>query len=137
MAKPGPSGVARLLQAFGYAFRGIALGLRHELAFRVEIATAALAVPVALLVGGNGLERALLVAVVLVVPLVGLLNSAIEVAVDRVGPEHHRSPAAPRTWQRPRCCYRWCWPPASGRSSCWGNVMRDRSAADLAPEAVA
>jgi diacylglycerol kinase (ATP) len=57
MAKPGPSGVARLLRAFGYAFRGIALGLRHELAFRVEIATAALAVPVALLVGGNGLER--------------------------------------------------------------------------------
>lgn len=83
------TGVARLVHAFRHAFRGLTAALRHELAFRVEVATAVVAVPVALWLGESGVERALLIAVVGLVPLVELLNAAIETAVDRIGPEEH------------------------------------------------
>lgn len=89
MAGSGRRGVSRLLHAFRHAFRGLAAALRHELAFRVEVVTAIVAVPVALWVGESGLERALLVAVVGLVPLVELVNAAIEATVDRIGPEVH------------------------------------------------
>ncbi|MDZ7748897.1 MAG: diacylglycerol kinase [Halofilum sp. (in: g-proteobacteria)] len=81
--------LTHFLHAFRYALRGLAAALRHELAFRVEVATAVVAVPVALWLGDSGLERAVLVAVVGLVPLVELLNAAIETAVDRIGTEEH------------------------------------------------
>ena len=43
----------------------------------------------ALLLGNNGVERALLLSVCMVVVVAELLNSAIEAVVDRIGPEHH------------------------------------------------
>lgn len=89
MPEPGPRAMHRLAGAFGHAFRGLAAALRHELAFRIEVATAAVAVPVAIWLGGSGVERAVLVAVVLLVPLVELVNGAIEAAVDRAGTERH------------------------------------------------
>ena len=48
---------------------------------------AAIAAPLGLWLGHNGVERALLVAPLLLVLLVELLNSAIEAIVDRVSPE--------------------------------------------------
>lgn len=48
---------------------------------------AVIAAPLGLWLGHNGVERALLVAPVLLVLLVELLNSAIEAIVDRVSPE--------------------------------------------------
>lgn len=50
---------------------------------------AAVAAPLGLWLGHNGVERALLVAPVLLVLLVELINSAIEAAVDRASPEPH------------------------------------------------
>ena len=50
---------------------------------------AALLVPLALWLGESGVERALLVGVLLLVLVVELLNSALEAAVDRVSFEHH------------------------------------------------
>jgi diacylglycerol kinase (ATP) len=47
-------------------------------------------VPLALWVGSDGLERALLVASVLLVLIVELLNSAIEATVDRISFDDHR-----------------------------------------------
>ena len=47
------------------------------------------AVPLALWLGKTGVERALMIASVLLVLIVELLNSAIEAAVDRISLEHH------------------------------------------------
>ena len=48
-----------------------------------------LALPLGLWLGHNGIERALLVAPVLLILIVELLNSAIEATVDRIGLERH------------------------------------------------
>ena len=89
MARDKPRGIARLFRACGASRKGLVGAYREEAAFRQELACAALAVPLGLWLGHSGVERALLVAPVLLVLIVELLNSAIEAAVDRVGPERH------------------------------------------------
>ena len=87
--KPGATGLTRLVRAFGYSMRGLAAAFRHEAAFRQELAATLVLVPLALWLGENGVERALLAGSWLLVPVVELLNSGLEAIVDRASPEHH------------------------------------------------
>lgn len=84
-----PRGLTRLLQACGASARGLGGAFRGEASFRQELLLALLAIPLGLWLGRSGVERALLVAPVLLVLIVELLNSAIESAIDRIGPERH------------------------------------------------
>jgi len=84
-----PRGVLRVLRAVGASGRGLAGAFRDEAAFRQELAFATIVVPLGLWLGRSGLERALLVAPVLLTLIVELLNSAIEATVDRIGLERH------------------------------------------------
>jgi diacylglycerol kinase (ATP) len=77
------------VRATRIALAGLAAAAREELSFRIELAALALAIPLGLYLGRNGVERALLVASVLLVPLVELLNSALEATVDRISLERH------------------------------------------------
>jgi diacylglycerol kinase (ATP) len=85
-----PTGITRVIRAFGNSLKGFAGAFREEAAFRQELALAVVLVPLGLYLGENGIERALLVAPMLLVLIVELLNSAIEATVDRVGLERHR-----------------------------------------------
>src|ERR1700747_2451183 len=85
-----PRGVARPLRALGASARGIAGAYREEAAFRQELALAVLVIPLALWLGHSGVERALLIAPMLLILIVELLNSAIEATVDRIGFERHQ-----------------------------------------------
>ncbi|MEZ5459002.1 MAG: diacylglycerol kinase [Steroidobacteraceae bacterium] len=85
-----PSGMTRVLRAFGNSLKGFRGAFREEAAFRQELALAVVAIPLALWLGRNGVERALLVAPVLLILIVELLNSAIEATVDRIGMERHQ-----------------------------------------------
>jgi diacylglycerol kinase (ATP) len=60
-----------------------------ETAFRQEVLCAIVMLPAAFWVGRNWVEVALLAATVVLVLIVELLNSGIEAAIDRVGPEWH------------------------------------------------
>lgn len=84
-----PRGPARLLAAARWSVQGLKAAWLHESSFRLEVCLAAVFLPAALWLGRTGLERAILLATVLLVLVVELLNSAIEAAVDRFGPEHH------------------------------------------------
>ncbi|MDH3830263.1 MAG: diacylglycerol kinase [Gammaproteobacteria bacterium] len=86
---PGNTGIRRLIKASGYSMQGLAAAFRHETAFRQELAITVLLLPLALWLGQTGPERALLIAVWMLVPLFELMNSAIEAVVDRIGPEQH------------------------------------------------
>ena len=79
-----------MLNATRYSLEGLAAAARHEDAFRQELVVFAIAVPVALWLGGSGLERALLIGCLFLVLIVELVNSAVEAAVDRVSFENHR-----------------------------------------------
>jgi diacylglycerol kinase (ATP) len=90
MPKPGRTGVARILYAAGYSWKGLRAAFRKEAAFRQELALAVLLAPVALWVGNTAVERALLLGSLLLVLIVELLNSALEAVVDRFGDEWHK-----------------------------------------------
>lgn len=89
MAKPGHTGIRRLIFALGYSIKGLSAAWRHESAFRQELALLVLAIPFALWLARDPLQLALLVASLLLVLVVELMNSAIEAAVDRVGDDDH------------------------------------------------
>ena len=82
-------GMGRVLRAFHSSWKGFTGAFREEAAFRQELLFACVALPIAAWLGHNGVERALLVAPVLIVLIVELLNSAIEATVDRIGLERH------------------------------------------------
>jgi diacylglycerol kinase (ATP) len=85
----GARGFRHLGKAFGYSVAGFRSAVRYEAAFRQEVALFLLLAPVALWLGGEAVERALLLASLMLVLVTELLNSAIEAAVDRVGEEFH------------------------------------------------
>ncbi|KVW96853.1 diacylglycerol kinase [Thiobacillus denitrificans] len=86
----GKTGLQRVLNAAGYSWAGLSAAFRHEDAFRQEVYLALLLIPLALVLGDTGIERALMVGAVLGVLIVELLNSAVEAAVDRISLEHHQ-----------------------------------------------
>jgi diacylglycerol kinase (ATP) len=84
-----PRGATRLIRAVGASWRGLYGAFREEAAFRQELAFALIVIPLALWLGRSGVERALLIAPMLLTLVVELLNSAIEATVDRIGFERH------------------------------------------------
>ena len=84
-----PKGLTRILRAAGASWKGLAGAYREEAAFRQELALSVLVIPMGLWLGRTGVERALLVAPMLLVLIVELLNSAVEATVDRIGLERH------------------------------------------------
>ncbi|HBX38811.1 MAG TPA: diacylglycerol kinase [Pseudohongiella sp.] len=82
-------GVRRLIHATRFSLQGLKALWRSEEAFRMEVILVALLAPVIILVNVTPAERALLVASLLIVLITEMLNSAVEVAIDRIGPEYH------------------------------------------------
>ncbi|KXX64357.1 diacylglycerol kinase [Marichromatium gracile] len=85
----GNLGWRRVVRAFGYSMKGFRACYELEEAFRQELFLLIPLVPLGLWLGETPVERALLVGSLLVVPIVELLNSAIEANVDRIGMERH------------------------------------------------
>ncbi len=85
----GKTGIKRIINAFGYSLQGFCYAWKNEAAFRQELLLAALLFPLALWLDVTSVERIALIAVLALVLVVELLNSAIEAAIDRIGPEHH------------------------------------------------
>jgi diacylglycerol kinase (ATP) len=89
MADQGNTGLVRILKAFNYSLAGFKACFRHEAAFRQEMAALLLLLPLGIWLGEGGVEQALLVGSLLLVPVVELLNSGIEAVVDRFGGDRH------------------------------------------------
>lgn len=83
-------GLRRMWLALLNSLAGLWAALQVESAFRQELALAAVLVPLACWLPLRPLERAVLVAAVLLVLIVELLNSSVEAAIDRISFEHHR-----------------------------------------------
>lgn len=81
-------GLSRVWHATGYSLAGLRAGW-GETAFRQEAIAAIVLIPGAFWLGQNWVETALLAASVVLVMVVELLNTAVETAIDRVGPEWH------------------------------------------------
>lgn len=82
------TGFNRLWHATGYSLAGLRAGW-SEAAFRLEACLAIVMVPLAFWIGRSWDEVALLAGSVLLLMMVELLNTAVEAAIDRIGPEWH------------------------------------------------
>ncbi len=82
-------GLARIWRAVGYSRAGFLAAFRHEAAFRQELAVGLPLVLAAWWLAATPLEALALVAVIVLVWIVELLNSAIEALADRVSEEPH------------------------------------------------
>jgi len=78
----------RLWKATINTRNGLAFAIRSEQAVREEIAALALSLPLAWLIGVTTMRRFELVAVVAMVLVVELLNTAIEKLADRLTTDH-------------------------------------------------
>ena len=81
-------GLNRVWHAFGYSLAGLRAGW-YETAFRQEAVASLVLLPASVWVGKTWVESALLAATVVMVMVVELLNTGIETAIDRIGPEWH------------------------------------------------
>jgi diacylglycerol kinase (ATP) len=82
------NGLNRMWHALGYSMAGLRAGW-GETAFRQEALAALVLLPLSVWIGHTWVETALLGGSVLIVLIVELLNTGIETAIDRIGPEWH------------------------------------------------
>lgn len=81
-------GLDRVRHALGYSIAGLKAGW-HETAFRQEAIASLVLIPAAFWLSRSWVETALLAGSVILVMIVELLNTGIETAIDRIGPEWH------------------------------------------------
>lgn len=84
-----PRRPGRILKAAIWSLQGLHAAWLHESSFRLEVYLFAVLAPLALWLGADGVERALLIGSMVLVLSAELLNSAIEAVIERYGPEHH------------------------------------------------
>ena len=82
------TGLNRVWHAAGYSLAGLRAGW-GETAFRQEAIAAVFLVPLAFWLGRTWVEVALLAGSIIALMVVELLNTAVETAIDRIGPEWH------------------------------------------------
>ena len=84
-----PRRPGRILKATIWSLQGLRAAWMHESSFRLEVYLFVVLAPLALWLGADGIERALLVGSMALVLSAELLNSAVEAVIERYGPEHH------------------------------------------------
>lgn len=82
------TGIDRLVRATLHSQAGLRVAWREQ-AFRQEVGLLVVTAPLALWIGRSWVEMALLVGATLMLLMVELLNTGIEITVDRVGMEWH------------------------------------------------
>ena len=89
MAGQNLTGLARINAAFCNSLKGFRATWNNEEAFRQEVYLLVVAGPLGLWLGQDGMEKALLLGSLLLVLIVELLNTGIEVVVDRISFDRH------------------------------------------------
>ena len=89
MAGQNLKGLARINAAFLNSLKGFKATWLHEEAFRQEVMLFIFAAPLGLWLGKTVVEKALLLGSILLVLIVELLNTGIEIVVDRISFERH------------------------------------------------
>ena len=87
--KSTSTGLKRILKAFTYSGKGLMTVFKTEAAFRQDLIVFILGGIICFLLSLTGLERALMMFCLFLILLMELINSAIEVIIDRISPKYH------------------------------------------------
>lgn len=83
------SGLARIFAAFFYSIDGFKSAWKNEHAFRQELLLVIGGSVIAMFLPVSAFEKLMMIAVLVLILVVELINSAIEAVVDRVSLERH------------------------------------------------
>lgn len=83
------SGLRRIFAAFFYSMDGFKSAWKNEHAFRQELLLVVGASIIAMFLPVSAFEKLMMIAVLVLILVVELINSAIEAVVDRVSLERH------------------------------------------------
>lgn len=83
------TGFKRLVAAAGFSMAGLSSAYKTEAAFRQEVWLSVVLIPLAVYLGDNATEISLLIGSILLLMIIELLNTAVEIVVDRIGDEYH------------------------------------------------
>ena len=83
------SGIKRIFAAFSYSMDGFKAAWQNEHAFRQEMLVTVIGTVTALSMKISAFEKLMLVAVLALVLVVELINSALEAVIDRISLEPH------------------------------------------------
>ena len=81
--------IKALIKAFTYSLDGFKEGIQYHTHFRLAAVLTLLLSPVAILIGDDAVQRALLLSTLLLIPIFELINSAVEITVNRISLEQH------------------------------------------------
>jgi diacylglycerol kinase (ATP) len=84
-----PRSPFRAWRAFLWSMQGLRATWAVESSFRLEVYLFVVLAPLALWLGADGVERAILISCMMLVLVIEVLNSAVEAVVDRWGSEHN------------------------------------------------
>tara|TARA_B100000745_G_scaffold234920_1_gene158342 strand:- start:168 stop:452 length:285 start_codon:yes stop_codon:yes gene_type:complete len=93
--------------ALTYSVQGIKFALSKQTAFRQEAVIGIILIPLALLFGETGIEKAFLIYSILLVLIVELINSSIETTIDRIGSEKMTCQNVQKIWLLERYSFRY------------------------------
>ncbi|WP_249962711.1 diacylglycerol kinase [Histophilus somni] len=83
------TGLEHFIKSIVYSLKGLKSTIQHESAFRHELVVCCILFPLAFHFAQSKIEFILMIGSLLLVLVTELLNSAIEVVVDRIGTEYH------------------------------------------------
>ena len=83
------TGFKRILKAFVFSWQGFQSVLQSEAAFRQDLVIFIIGCVIVPLLSVTRIERAVMIGSLFLILLMELVNTAIEVLVDRISPDYH------------------------------------------------
>ncbi len=87
--KATDTGIKRILKAFVYSRDGFISAFKSEVALRQDLAVFAIFSIVAMCLNLVLWQKAVLISSLLFIVIMELVNTAVEVVIDRISPEYH------------------------------------------------
>ena len=87
--KATDTGIKRILKAFVYSRDGLISAFKSEAALRQDLAVFAIFSIVAMCLNLVLWQKAVLISSLLFIVIMELVNTAVEVVIDRISPEYH------------------------------------------------
>ena len=81
--------IRKLFSASKNSWKGIKYAWQTQWAFRLEITLLFIALPFVFLIGQTTIEYVLMISSLIILPMIELLNSAIETTVNRISYDYH------------------------------------------------
>lgn len=87
--KSQATGIKRILKAFSYSYQGFMSVFKSETAFRQDLLFCAFGAVTAVLLPVGGMAKAIMFFSLFLILLMELVNTAIEVVIDRISESYH------------------------------------------------